>query len=162
MTWAIVLMATVSAMAVKPLSDYGWHRNRDLKSSVKENPNREGHVRKALDQLEAALGEGSRGAGGEWGVEIAGAAAPSLRQLQPARLEVFRTEEDIRQLAAGYKTVEASADGFDARAEIACGQNVVFRVQDHWSLNGAVLSVRSEPGRRTTAPSSLVSDFPAP
>lgn len=40
---------------------YGWHRNRDLKSSVLENPNREGHVRKALDQLRAALGEGSRG-----------------------------------------------------------------------------------------------------
>ena len=40
---------------------YGWHRNRDLKSSVKENPNREGHVRKALEQLKAALGEESRG-----------------------------------------------------------------------------------------------------
>jgi hypothetical protein len=40
---------------------YGWHRNRDLKSSVKENPNREGHVRKALDQLKAALGGESRG-----------------------------------------------------------------------------------------------------
>jgi hypothetical protein len=43
---------------------YGWHRNRDLTTSVKENPNREGHVRKALDQLRAALGEGGRGTGG--------------------------------------------------------------------------------------------------
>jgi hypothetical protein len=42
---------------------YGWHRNRDVSSAVLENPNREGHVRKALDQLKAALGEGSRGSG---------------------------------------------------------------------------------------------------
>ncbi len=42
---------------------YGWHRNRDLNSAVPENPNREGHVRKALDQLRAALGDGSRGSG---------------------------------------------------------------------------------------------------
>jgi hypothetical protein len=38
---------------------YGWHRNRDLNTSIKENPNREGHVQKALDQLKAALDEGS-------------------------------------------------------------------------------------------------------
>jgi hypothetical protein len=34
---------------------YGWHRNRDLNTGIKENPNREGHVQKALDQLKAAL-----------------------------------------------------------------------------------------------------------
>ena len=42
---------------------YGWHRNRDLYTMIEENPNREGHVRKALDQLKAALGDGSRGSG---------------------------------------------------------------------------------------------------
>jgi hypothetical protein len=42
---------------------YGWQRNRDLNSAVPENPNREGHVRKALDQLKAALGDGNRGGG---------------------------------------------------------------------------------------------------
>lgn len=83
-----------------------------------------------------------RAAGGDWGVEITGAALPSIRQPQPAKLEIFRAEEDIRQLAAGYNTVEKSADGFDAWAEIAYGQNVVFRVRDHWSLNGVVLSLR--------------------
>ena len=78
----------------------------------------------------------------EWGIEIAGGAAPRILQPKPARLEVFRTEEDIRQLAAGYKTVQKSAAGIDARAEIAYGDNVVFRVQDRWSLTGAVVSVR--------------------
>jgi hypothetical protein len=43
---------------------YGWHRNLDLNSMVKENPNREGHVQKALDQLRAALGTANRGRGG--------------------------------------------------------------------------------------------------
>ncbi len=43
---------------------YGWHRNRDLNTMIEENPNREGHVQKALDQLRAALGSGSRGRGG--------------------------------------------------------------------------------------------------
>jgi hypothetical protein len=31
---------------------------------IEENPNREGHVQKALDQLRAALGSGPRGGGG--------------------------------------------------------------------------------------------------
>ncbi len=43
---------------------YGWHRNRDLNSMILENPNREGHVQKALDQLRAALGPAPRGARG--------------------------------------------------------------------------------------------------
>jgi len=42
---------------------YGWHRNRDLSTAVKENPNREGHVQRAIDQLKTALGPGSRGGG---------------------------------------------------------------------------------------------------
>ncbi|MBP8304077.1 MAG: hypothetical protein KBE04_08120 [Phycisphaerae bacterium] len=52
---------------------YGWHRNRDLNTSIQENPNREGHVQKAMDQLEAALGSTSRGGRGGRG---RGPAAP--------------------------------------------------------------------------------------
>lgn len=83
-----------------------------------------------------------RDAGGGWGIEIHGGAAPHLRQLQPARISIVRSEDDIRLLAAGYTTVERSADGLEARAEIAYGDNVVFRVQDRWSLDGAVATVR--------------------
>jgi hypothetical protein len=78
---------------------------------------------------------------GEWGIEISGGTAPRLTQLKPARLDVFRTEEDIRELAAGYKTVQQSASDIDASAEIAYDGNVVFHVQDLWSLNGTVVSV---------------------
>jgi hypothetical protein len=80
-------------------------------------------------------------AGGEWGIEIAGAAAPRILQPKPAMIEVYNTETDIRQLDSGYKTVEKSTAGIDALAEIAYGDNVIFRVRDNWSLNGAVVSV---------------------
>ena len=83
-----------------------------------------------------------RTVGGEWGIEISDGIAPRLAQLKPAQIEVFRTEGDIRELAAGYKTVQQSDSGIDARAEIANGENIVFRVDDRWSLNGAVVSVR--------------------
>lgn len=82
-----------------------------------------------------------RSSAGEWGLETAGGAAPTISQSQPARLEVFRAEDDIRQLAAGYKTVLKSTAGIDASAEVKY-EGVVFRIQDHWSVRGPVLSVR--------------------
>jgi len=83
----------------------------------------------------------TRASGREWGIEIAGGAAPRILQLQPARLEVFRAEKDVRRLAAGYRTVQKPQIGIDARAEIGYGADVVFHVNDRWSLTGAVLSV---------------------
>jgi hypothetical protein len=50
---------------------YGWQRNRDLTTMIKENPNREGQVQKALDQLKASLGSGSRGRSGRGGGPVA-------------------------------------------------------------------------------------------
>ncbi len=82
-----------------------------------------------------------RAGSGEWGIEIEGGTAPRLSQLKPARLEVFRNDEDIRQLAAGYKTAQKSTARVDAQADIAYGSNVVFHVQDRWSLTGSVVSV---------------------
>ena len=79
--------------------------------------------------------------GGDWGIEIAGRAAPVLHQAKPARLEIYLADDNIRQLTAGYRVVEKLGDQVDARAEIAGGSNVVFRVHDRWSLTAAVLSV---------------------
>ncbi len=84
----------------------------------------------------------SRGDGGAWGIAIAGTDSPAVRQAQPARLEIFRGEGDIRQLATGYRTVERSANGVDALAVVADRDGATFRVQDHWTIDGAVLSVR--------------------
>jgi hypothetical protein len=82
-----------------------------------------------------------RNTDGEWGIEISGSNAPRLMQQKPARLDVYRSEQDIRDLAAGYKTIKQSSSDIDAFAEIIYGENVVFQVEDLWSLNGAVVSV---------------------
>ena len=84
-----------------------------------------------------------RGPEGQWGLAIEGAGSPGFRQAKPARIEVYRADDDIRPLAAGYATVERSTAGneFLARAEIPCGDKVVFRVQDRWSLHGDVATV---------------------
>ncbi len=83
-----------------------------------------------------------RGAGGTWGIEIAGGTAPRIVQPKPARLEVYRADGDMRDLAAGYGTVQRADGGIAANADVAYGDRVVFHVRDRWSLNGAVLSVR--------------------
>lgn len=79
---------------------------------------------------------------GIWGIEITGNSAPRISQPKPAKLEIYNTEEDIRQLASGYKTVEKSTSGIDALAEIKYGDNVVFQVKDNWSLSGAAVTVK--------------------
>ena len=83
----------------------------------------------------------TRSSAEDWGLEIVGGAAPAFSQPQPVTLEVFRAEDDIRQFAAGYKTVQKSAAGIDALAEVKY-DSVLFRVQDHWSINGEVLSLK--------------------
>ncbi len=98
-----------------------------------------------------------RSSEGEWGIEIAGGAAPLIVQPKPARLEVYRTDQDIRQLTAGYSRIQKSADGIDAQAKIAYGGNVVFRMQDHWSLDGAVVSVRRKVEVTGNAPGGFYS-----
>ena len=99
----------------------------------------------------------TRAAAGAWGIEIAGAAAPRFHQSSAARLEVFRAESDVRQLAAGYKSIQRSAAGIDASAEIEYGENVVFRVHDRWSLSGAVLTVHRKVEVEGNAPGGFAS-----
>jgi len=82
-----------------------------------------------------------RAAGGEWGVEICGSSDPCIRQLKPSQIEVYQTEDSIIKLSAGYKTVRKTESGIDAKAEIAFNETIMFNVQDHWSLNGEVVSV---------------------
>ncbi len=101
-----------------------------------------------------------RSAEGEWGIEISGDLR--LAQPKPARLEVFGSEQDIRNLAVGYKVVQQTDSGIDAYAEIAYGENVVFRLDDRWSMNAAGVTVRRKVDVAGNAPggfnSSVVFD----
>jgi hypothetical protein len=81
---------------------------------------------------------------GGWGMEIAGSSAPAIVQSKPARIEVCRSDSDIRHLAVAYKTVRKSAAGVDATATISEAGKVLFRIVDHWTINGAVVSVKRQ------------------
>jgi hypothetical protein len=89
---------------------------------------------------------------GGWGIEVSGGPAPLIVQPKPAMLEVYRSEQDIRQLATGYTTLRKTSAGVEAGAEVASGDNVVFRVQDQWSLSRDVVSVRRKVEVEGSAP----------
>ena len=78
---------------------------------------------------------------GGWGIEISGGAAPRLTQPEPAQIEVFRGQTNVSDLAAGYQSVQKEAGAVVAKAKVAGGGEVVFAVEDRWTLSGAVLSL---------------------
>ena len=65
-----------------------------------------------------------------------------ISQPRPARVEVFTKADESQQLAVGYQSVELTSGVLTARAEIPVSPGVSFRLQDHWSISGAVISVR--------------------
>ena len=82
-----------------------------------------------------------KSAANEWGIEISGRNNPHVVQEQPARLEVYSDAQDIRQLTSGYKTVTLTGGVAIGRADLTLSSAVNFRVEDRWSLIGAVVSV---------------------
>ena len=82
-----------------------------------------------------------RAQGGAWGIRIADT-APGFTQREPARIEIIGKDGDVHKRAAGYTSVQRSASGISALAELAFGDSVVFRVQDQWTMDGGVVSVR--------------------
>ena len=75
-----------------------------------------------------------QGSDGNWGFEISGGNMKQLIQPKPANVEVFESEESIREFATGYKSVHKSGKDIDAIAEISYGEKVLFRINDKWSL----------------------------
>ncbi len=94
---------------------------------------------------------------GEYGIEISGPL--HLSQQKPARIGVFRTKEDIRDFVAGYKTLQRTKTGIVARADVDYSRNVVFHIEDLWSLTGNVLSVRRKVQVAGSAPGGFNSSI---
>jgi len=80
-----------------------------------------------------------RDVGGEWGIEISGGGAPRLTQPKPAQIEVFAGGENVRQLAAGYASVQKEPGTIVAKANVAGGGKAAFVVEDRWKVSGAML-----------------------
>ena len=94
----------------------------------------------------------TRAESGEWGIEIAGGPAPRVAQAKPAGIEIYRADNDVHNFAAGYKTVQKTAAGIDAQAEVAGGENVVFHIDDKWSIASGLLSLRRSVEVKGSAP----------
>jgi hypothetical protein len=85
----------------------------------------------------------ARASSGQWGISIEDASGVRAAQPQPAKLELWdRDASDVRYAASGYETVERASDGVDATATVVDGSVAQFRVRDHWSVDGSVLSLR--------------------
>ena len=99
----------------------------------------------------------TRAVPGEWGIEIAGGSSPRVVQPNPAAIEIYRSSDNIHDFAAGYKSVQKSATGIDAHAEIASGDNTVFRVHDKWAITSGVLSLHRSVEVKGNAPGGFYS-----
>jgi hypothetical protein len=78
---------------------------------------------------------------GEWGIEISNGTAQSLIQKKPAQIEVFRSEQNVHQLAAGYKSVKKETNAMIGKAKLVGEGGAKFYVEDHWIITGDVLSL---------------------
>jgi len=79
---------------------------------------------------------------GEWGIDISGDAAPHLAQPKPAQIEIYRSEDDVNDLSAGYQSVQREAGGIVAKATVDDQRGSSFAFVDHWKIagNGLTLS----------------------
>jgi hypothetical protein len=78
---------------------------------------------------------------GYWGIEISGGSFPVLHQQNPIQFELFKGEDNIYELAAGYQSVKKDGDKIVAKGNITEKDGAVFNVEDIWSISGNVLSV---------------------
>ena len=98
-----------------------------------------------------------RSPSGEWGIEIAGGAAPRILQRKPASIEVYRADNDIQRLAAGYDKVVKTVAGVDALAQVTYGKAVIFRIEDKWSVSSTGLSLHRDVVVKGNAPGGFYS-----
>jgi hypothetical protein len=82
-----------------------------------------------------------RNSAGDWGIEISGGTALHLMQEKPAQIEVCNGEENVRQLAYGYKSVHKKKEFVVAKAKVTGGDRAAFNIEDQWNISGAVLSL---------------------
>lgn len=81
----------------------------------------------------------NRSAEGKWGIEIIDGNSFHMTQQKPAQIEVFRSEENVSQLASGYQSVKEEVNTVIASAKLSCGGEAGFDVEDQWSISGAAL-----------------------
>lgn len=98
-----------------------------------------------------------RSGNNSWGINIAGGNVPGISQANPVIMEILQEEEKIQPVATGYSSVKKARSGINAVAKVKYGEGVEFRVQDHWSLSGEVLTVSRRVEVKGNAPGGFSS-----
>ena len=80
-----------------------------------------------------------RSGSGDWGIEVSRNTTPWMMQEEPAQVEIFRSEGNISDLAAGYESVQKEADGVVAKARVAGEDGAAFAFTDRWKIAGDVV-----------------------
>ncbi len=101
----------------------------------------------AADRLELGkLANGAtvafvRAGSGTWGIDVSGGAGLAMRQSTPAQVEIYTGGDNVRQLAAGYQSVQKDGDTVVAKASLAGDGKAAFAVEDRWKVTGAALAL---------------------
>jgi len=78
---------------------------------------------------------------GDWGIEINGASTQRISQPKPAQIEIYRSDDSVRDLAVGYQQARKEAGAVVAIANVASEGQASFAVEDRWKIAGDVLSL---------------------
>ena len=82
-----------------------------------------------------------RATGGQWGIEITDSITLKLMQQKPVQIEVFRSEQNMHQLAVGYLSLKKETNSVIGKAKLAGASGAKFDVEDRWTISGNVLSL---------------------
>lgn len=83
----------------------------------------------------------NRESDGNWSIQISGDSIASFSQYQPVHIEVFNGNENVMQIASGYKTVQKKSGMIIAKVLVSDSIGTEFDVEDQWKINGSVLSL---------------------
>jgi hypothetical protein len=78
---------------------------------------------------------------GDWGIDISGVAVPRMTQPKPAQIEVYRGEDNVSDLAAGYQKLQKQNGAIVATAKVVGDGTASFAVEDKWTIADEVLSL---------------------
>jgi hypothetical protein len=76
---------------------------------------------------------------GEWGIEISKGNELQMNQNKPARIEIFKSEDSVYQVAASYLSIRKENKSVIAQAKVSDGNKAGFDFEDKWSISGNVL-----------------------
>ena len=82
-----------------------------------------------------------RAGSGDWGIVMSGNSAPEITQQKPAQIEIYRGDDNVSDLAAGYQQVRKQSGEVVATAKVAGKGSAAFAVEDRWKIADGVLSL---------------------